>query len=382
MSFYTKQVKFNNIANNPTILGFGCMRLPLIENSNEIDVDLTFKMIDYAYQNGVNYFDTAYPYHEGKSEIVIGKALKRYPRESFYLADKMPTWLVKSQEDVVRIFNEQLEKCQVEYFDFYLCHALNKDNFNAYRLPGVMEFLYEMKRIGKIKYLGFSFHDSPEVLKEILNTYEFDFVQLQINYLDWDFQKAKEQYELVRQKGLPIIVMEPIRGGTLADLGEKPNAIFKDYDKDSSIASWALRYVGSKPQIMTVLSGMSTLEHVIDNINTMKEFKNLSSKEEEIVALALDSFLLNNNFIPCTGCRYCMDCPMGVDIPLNFKMYNNYAISKHEKGYVNGYLKLDMKAASSCVGCSLCVKKCPQHILIPNKMKEISDFIQSVKEKY
>lgn len=381
MTVYSKTKEFKGIKKNPTLLGFGCMRFPLIEGTNEIDEELTIKMVDYAYQSGITYYDTAYPYHEGKSELMIGKALKKYQRDSFYLANKMPTWLINSKEDVKRIFEEQLKKCQVEYFDYYLCHALNKDNFEKYKLPGVMDFLYQMKEKGKIKHLGFSFHDTPEVLKEIIATYRFDFVQIQLNYLDWTYQRANEQYEIIEKTGLPILVMEPIRGGTLADLGDDCNQIFKEVNKKASIASWALRYAASKPQVMCVLSGMSNFEQVQDNVKTMIDFKELSHFEESVIQTALDKFLKSRT-VPCTGCRYCMDCPMGVEIPLNFKLYNNYRITKREEGYINSYKKLEAQTASSCVNCKKCVSKCPQHIDIPQRLKEIAEFVDTVREKY
>ena len=378
MGVSVKEKQFKNIEKNPSILGFGCMRFPTLENG-EINEELTFEMVDYAYKHGVTYFDTAYPYHQGKSEIVIGKALKRYPRESFYLANKMPTWYIKSKDDVVRIFNEQLEKCGVEYFDYYLCHALNKDNFQNYKLPGVMDYLYQMREEGKIKHLGFSFHDSPEVLEEIIHSYSFDFVQLQLNYLDWTYQKAKEQYEIVEKCNLPIIVMEPVRGGALADLGDEPNKILKAANPEASIASWAIKYVASKEQVMCVLSGMSNYEQVQDNIATTTNFKPLTHVEEAHIQTALDEFL-KSRIIPCTACRYCMDCKFGVDIPKNFSLYNNFKISKYEQGYLQSYDKLDAAKASSCVGCKQCVSKCPQHINIPEKLKEISDFVKSKQQ--
>lgn len=378
MGVYKKNKKFKNVDKTPSLLGFGCMRFPLICGSEEIDKDLVFKMIDYAYQNGVTYFDTAYPYHNGKSEIVIGEALKKYERESFYLADKMPTWLLNSVDDAKKIFAEQLEKCSVDYFDFYLCHALNNDNYLKYRDLKVMDFLLEMKKEGKIKRLGCSFHDTPEVLEKILNTYDFDFVQIQLNYLDWDYQKASEQYEIIRKRNLPIIVMEPVRGGTLANLGEDVNQIFKAVNNNASVASWALRFAASCEQVMTVLSGMSNFEQVKDNINTFSNYKPLDDLERKTIDEALSLFL-KNKIIPCTGCRYCMDCPFGVDIPKNFKIYNNFAISGRKEGFINNFEALMEHNAIHCKACKACVKKCPQHIDIPTKMKMINDVINEIR---
>lgn len=381
MKVYAKTIKFKNIAKNPTLLGFGCMRFPVKENTNEIDEDLSFQMIDYAYQSGVTYFDTAYPYHQGQSEILLGKALKRYPRETFNLATKMPTWDIKSKEDAERIFNEQLAKCQVEYFDFYLCHALNKENFLNYKIPGVMDFLYQMREEGKIRHLGFSFHDTPEALNDIIHSYSFDFVMIQLNYLDWTYQRAKEQYEIIKESNLPVLVMEPVRGGTLADLGEEANAVFKQADQNASIASWALRYAASLPQVMTVLSGMSTMEHVKDNIKTFTDFKPLNHYEEATVQTALDTFL-KSRIVPCTDCKYCMECPFGVDIPGTFKIYNHYAIGKNERSFYNSYLKLNPNGKNLCVKCKKCVSKCPQKIDIPTQLERIQKFFDEIMPKY
>lgn len=377
----TKQKKFNGIDQNPSLLGFGCMRFPtLTEDKPDIDEQLAQKMIDYAYDHGVNYFDTAYPYHHGLSEIFIGKALRKYPRESFYLANKLPSWLIKGPEDAKRIFNEQLKKCQVEYFDFYLCHALGTEQFKPYLIPGVMDFLYEMKKEGKIRHLGFSFHDTHEVLDRIVHTYEWDFVQLQLNYLDWDFQNAKKQYEIVEEYGIPCIIMEPVRGGTLAALCEESKQILKDHNPDVSIASWAIRYAASKDNAMVVLSGMSNMEQTIDNVKTMSTFQVISQEEQEVISKALEVFL-NSQTIPCTSCGYCMPCPHGVDIPGNFRVYNQFSISKIRWQFLNEYqVNLKDKNADFCISCGECLELCPQKIEIPERMAEISQLIVTMKK--
>ncbi|MBN2300366.1 MAG: aldo/keto reductase [Acholeplasmataceae bacterium] len=377
----SKTSKFKGIDKNPSLLGFGCMRFPTISNDKpDIDEELSQKMIDYAYENGVNYFDTAYPYHNGLSELFIGKALKKYPRESFHLASKMPSWLIKSKDDAIRIFNEQLQKCQVQYFDYYLCHALGKEQFKPYLLPGVMDFLYQMKKEGKIRHLGFSFHDTPEVLDEIIHTFEWDFVQLQINYLDWSFINAKKMYEIVEDYGVPCIVMEPVRGGTLANLCDESQQIFKAYNKEVSIASWAIRYVASKPNVMLVLSGMSNMEQTIDNVKTMSSFKPITKEEQKIIDQALEVYM-NSQTIPCTSCGYCMPCPHGVDIPGTFRVYNQYAISKSKWQFKKEYEEnLKDKNADFCISCGDCVELCPQKIEIPNRMSEISQLFVSLKK--
>ncbi len=377
-----KQRKFKGIDQNPSILGFGLMRLPLLkEGSPDIDKPLALKMIDEAYQKGVNYFDTAYPYHHGLSELFIGEALAKYPRESYYLADKLPSWLIKSKADAVRIFNEQLEKCKVEYFDYYLCHALSKEQFKPYLIPGVMDFLYEMKKVGKIRHLGFSFHDTPDVLEEIIHTYEWDFVQLQLNYLDWDFQNAKLQYEIVTEYGVPVIVMEPVRGGTLATLSEESCAIFKNANQSLSVASWAIRYAASKDNVMVVLSGMTNNTHVEDNLKTCTNFQYLNESEYAVIDQALKTYL-NSKTIPCTACQYCMPCPEGVEIPNIFAIFNHYAISKNKHKFVNDYVGLgDSSLASVCIECGQCLSHCPQKIEIPSRLKEIDSLYISLSEE-
>jgi predicted aldo/keto reductase-like oxidoreductase len=380
---YHKEINFKGIKDNPSLLGFGCMRLPKIDSEKpDIDATQAEEMIDYAYKHGVNYFDTAYPYHQGLSEIFIGEALKKYPRESFNLANKMPGWEVESVEDAKRIFNEQLKKCQVDYFDFYLCHALSTKNFEIYKKPGIMEFLHQMKAEGKIRHLGFSFHDTPEVLNEIIHSYKWDFVQLQLNYLDWDFQNSKKQYKIVEDYGVPIIVMEPVRGGTLASLSEDSRKILKDAKPNQSIASWAIRYAASKDNVMTVLSGMSNLEQTKDNVDTLINFEPISSDDQKVINKALKVFL-ENNTIPCTNCKYCMPCPHGVDIPGVFKTYNKYAISKFERAFIKEYEDLGKeKLAENCIACGECLDKCPQSIDIPKRMEEIDKIYHELKKKH
>ncbi|MBU1140903.1 MAG: aldo/keto reductase [Firmicutes bacterium] len=357
------------------------MRLPtLYKDRPDIDEVLAQSMIDYAYEHGVTYYDTAYPYHQGLSEIFIGKALKKYPRNSFYLASKMPSWLIKSPEDAERIFNEQLKKCQVEYFDYYLCHALGKEQFKPYLIPGVMEFLYKMKNEGKIHHLGFSFHDTYDVLDEIIHTYKWDFVQLQLNYLDWSFQNAKKQYEIVEQYGVPCIIMEPVRGGTLAVLCEESQQIFKAKEPQKSIASWAIRYAASKSNAMTVLGGMSHLEQTQDNVKTLTDFVPITDDEQKIIDHALEVYL-ESQTIPCTSCGYCMPCPHGVDIPLNFSNFNEFAISKHKWEFIHKYEKeLQDSNANYCINCGECIEKCPQQIEIPDRMNEIKELLVQLKK--
>ncbi|MCF7932312.1 MAG: aldo/keto reductase [Acholeplasmataceae bacterium] len=373
---------FKGIDQNPSLLGFGCMRFPVLDPEKpDIDEGAAEKMVDVAYAHGINYFDTAYPYHNKTSERFIGKALKKYPRESFYLADKMPSWMIESKEDAKRIFEEQLEKCQVDYFDYYLAHALNRQHIKAYEIPGVMDFLYQMKAEGKIRHLGFSFHDTPEILEKIIHMFDWDFVQIQLNYLDWTFQDAKTQYQIIKDHGVPVIVMEPVRGGLLASLCTESQDIFKAYDKDHSIASWAIRYAASKDNVLTVLSGMSDLMQTEDNIKTMTDFKPITGEEQKVIDEALKVFM-DKNTVPCTKCKYCMPCPVGIDIPAVLEIYNNYKITKNKGAFIYRYEKLALdQRPSLCVACGECMTQCPQHIQIPEMMEKVQELYQSLKDE-
>ncbi len=355
-----------------SLLGFGCMRLPRLDpDKPEIDYELGQKMVDYAYAHGVNYFDTAYPYHQGLSEPFIGAALKKYPRESYNLVTKLFIPALKEESDIDRIFNEQLDRCKVDYFDFYLAHALNAERFELIERLHVFERLSEFKAQGKIRHIGFSFHDTPEVLERILAAHDWEFAQIQLNYLDWELQNAERQYELIEQKGIQCTIMEPVRGGMLAVLTPEAIECFKQADPNASAASWAIRFAASKKNVLTVLSGMTNLDHVTDNVNTIENFRPLTKEDEAVIESALAAYRKAVT-IPCTGCRYCMDCPSGVDIPKVFAAYNRYATSRSRAMFDKLYLELaEVERAESCVACGSCLPKCPQHIDIPAKMKEI-----------
>lgn len=356
-----------------SLLGFGCMRLPrLYPDKPEIDTELGQRMVDYAYSHGVNYFDTAYPYHEGLSEPFIGAALSKYPRESYNLVTKLPTWLINGEADIEHYFNEQLQKCGVDYFDFYLIHSLNAERFETVQKLHIFENLCELKAKGKIRHIGFSFHDKPDVLERILAAHDWEFAQIQLNYLDWELQDARRQYELIEQKGIQCTIMEPVRGGMLATLTPKAVDCFQQANPNVSTASWAIRYAASLPNVLTVLSGMTNFDHVTDNVATMEAFRPLSQQEREVIDHALAAYRKAVT-IPCTGCRYCMDCPAGVSIPEVFAAYNRYATSKSRSMFEELYHALDAgQRADNCVACDTCLSKCPQHIDIPKHMKEIA----------
>ena len=365
-----------------SLLGMGCMRLPKVDPEKEdIDYEKAQEIIDYAYANGVNYFDTAYGYHGGQSELFVGQALKKYPRESFFLASKMPIWCVKEKGDVERIFNEQLQRCQTDYFDFYLFHSQNAANFQKCQEFGVYEFLSQMKAEGKIRRLGFSFHDTPEVLRHICDTYPWDFAQIQLNYLDWEMQDAKTQYQILNDREIPVIVMEPVRGGVLASPCEAADILFREERPDKSVASWAIRFAASLPGVLTVLSGMSNMEQVRDNVDTMTRFEPLTDREREVINEALEAYRKKDT-VPCTGCRYCMDCPFGVDIPKMFSLYNHYVLDRDGEDYLEAYeAQPESQRADQCQACGACMEKCPQHIRIPDQMVTIRETVEKISTK-
>ena len=362
--------RYKNTAMTLPLLGFGMMRLP--QRRGKIDLAAAEKLFFRALKSGVNYFDTAYFYLNGQSEKCVGEILSRFPRDSFYLADKMPVRAVRKAEDVERIWNEQLAKCKVDYFDFYLLHNLNRDRWEDVKRFKIYEFLKERQKEGKIRKLGFSFHDEPEVLKTIAEAHEWDFAQIQLNYLDWTLYRSKEQYEILTSHGIPVIVMEPLRGGALATLNPEANAIFKTAAPEASVASWAFRYVGSLDNVICILSGMNRMEHLEENIATFTDFKPLSPDERETVETALAAYR-KSAAIPCTACRYCMPCPAGVEIPRIFGLYNHARTTGNFRQFQMIYGKFDDDAkASACVNCGACVKKCPQKINVPAELRKIA----------
>lgn len=351
-------------------LGYGGMRFP--KNGDEVDVEEAVKLLRKAYDMGVNYFDTAVVYHKGESEKIFGKAFEIYDRSSYYLADKMSIWVCKDEQEMKDLFERQLKTLKTDYIDFYLVHSLNRNHYQKVKEFHCVEFLQEMKRQGKIKHLGFSFHDTYPVFTQILNDYDWDFVQIQLNYLDWQNQGAEQLYRELEKRNLPCMVMEPVRGGYLATLDEQRAKPFLEMEPNRSIASWAIRWVESLPQVTVVLSGMSDMAQLQDNVAMMTNFEPMNEKELEAVAKVVEEIRKVND-IPCTGCRYCMDCPMGVDIPEIFAIYSRLKIFGKDKSFVEDYKEVmeNGNGAEHCVGCQQCMNHCPQSIEIPDKLAMI-----------
>lgn len=358
-----------------SILGFGCMRFPT--KNGEIDEEKAERMLDDAIAAGVNYIDTAYPYHMGKSEPFVGKVLKKYDRESFYLATKLPCWEVKVPEDAERLFKLQCERLQTDYIDFYLLHALDINRFNKMVELGVVDYCEKLKAEGKIKYFGFSFHDGYESFETILNYRDWDFCQIQLNYMDTDEQAGLKGYELTKEKNIPVIIMEPIKGGLLANLPDDVKSILADENPDYSCASWALRYVASYDNINVVLSGMSDEDQLADNLKTFTDFEPLSDSSMKVVD-NVASIIKKKVYNGCTGCAYCMPCPCEVDIPGSFRLWNRFGMYENEgdaRWHFSNELKED-KRPSNCLQCGLCEEACPQKLSIRDDLVKVQELIE------
>lgn len=360
-------------------LGLGNMRLPCKtpikrEANPLIDYNKAQELVDMAYENGVNYFDTAYMYHAGKSEKFIGQALKKYPRESYYLADKLPIWMCKRPADMQKIFDKQFQRTGIDCFDFYLLHSLDKGNFEKCEKYGAYDFLLEKQKQGLIKNIGFSFHGTVDDLKTIVAAHHWDFAQIQMNYLDWKNQDAKTQYEILTEAGIPVIVMEPVRGGKLADVPKRVEELFKNNAPDKSIASWAIRFCATHDNVLTILSGMNTKEQMLDNLQSLTDFVPMTDVELKICQNAA-SIINESEIIPCTGCDYCADCPKSVKISTIFDVYNKLKTGEYTAEQAKEkYAQIDVNH-TQCVACGKCKEHCPQSIDIP---KMLSETISSV----
>ena len=359
-------------------LGFGAMRLPVVnEEDGKIDEKAAMEMVDYAMAHGINYYDTAWGYHNGTSELVMGKALSRYPRDKFFLADKFPGYDLGNMDKVEEIFEKQLEKCGVEYFDFYLFHNVCELNIDAYLDPryGIFDYLVQQKKAGRIRHLGFSAHGSYDVMKRFLDAYgkEMEFCQIQLNYLDWDFQDAKNKVALLEEYHLPVWVMEPLRGGRLASLEASYEARLKALRPEETIPAWAFRFLQSLPQVKMILSGMSNLDQLKANIATFEEDKPLTDPEKDEL-LGIAGEMTKKKILPCTACHYCVShCPQELDIPALLALYNEHSFT--EGGFIAPMALRAIpkeKWPSACVGCGSCEAVCPQQIKIPEAMADFT----------
>lgn len=373
-------------------LGMGNMRLPTLEERGPIDEQKAREIIEYAYHNGINYFDTAYRYHGGQSESFVGEVLSQFPRDTWYLASKLPGHMMNFENgklgfqgylsgeevrSIADIFEEQLQKCRVEYFDFYLLHNLCETSFDFYvnEELGVVSYLLEQKKQGRIRHLGFSAHGRAETIAKFLDRYDcFEFCQIQLNYLDWTLQDAKAKYDLLTKRNIPVIVMEPVRGGALARLGGEPAALLRQTRPDETMAGWAFRFLQSLPNVLVTLSGMTTLEQLKENIELFSSPAPLTQAEQDL--LLQKAVPAMGDFIPCTACRYCCEaCPRELDIPKLINMYNEVSYSGF--GTLNFTLNAmkEQELPAACIGCGACQKLCPQNINIPGAMEKFAEAI-------
>ena len=389
-----------------SLLGYGCMRFPTYDTGevNErgrkimaIDMEKSKELISHAYANGITHYDTAWNYHNGKSAEAIGTLLKDYPRESFTLCNKMPGWLITGPEKAQELFNTQLQQCGVEYFDYYLCHAISA--LEGYEKPyeqlGGYEVLAKEKANGRIKRLGFSFHGDKELFTYLIDKHPWDFVLLQINYMDWVDEEAEFFYNEAAKRGVPCMVMEPLLGGSLATLTPDANAILEEAAPGRSIASWAFRYVGSLPNVLCVLSGMTKMEHLKDNLNTFCNFQPLNDKERAALEKAIAEYRKFPQ-IGCTACRYCMPCKYGVDIPAIFSAYNKCVkesnipdlnaprdskFEKKKRAFLATYNNMvpEGSRADRCIGCGACKSPCPQKLDIPELISNIKKLVRELE---
>ena len=361
-------------------LGFGAMRLPVVDGDDtKIDQAAVDEMVDYALEQGVNYFDTAWGYHGGNSEIAMGAALARHPRDSFYLATKFPGYDLSNMDKVEEIFEKQLEKTGAGYFDFYLIHNVCEMNIDEYLNldHGIVAYLLKQKEAGRIRHLGFSAHGAIPVMERFLEAYgeHMEFCQIQLNFLDWEFQDAKGKVELLSKYNLPVWVMEPVRGGKLAQITDEESARLHELRPDESTVAWAFRFIQGIPEVFVTLSGMSNFEQLKENIQTFSEDKPLNEEESAALQAVVDE-MLGRGTVPCTACHYCTShCPQGLDIPKLLEMYNEAIVTGGKGGFIPSmYVNTlpEDKRPDACIGCGSCVAVCPQQIDIPGTLADFA----------
>ena len=360
-------------------LGMGNMRLPSLSGSKgeaPLDYAESARMIELAMKGGVNYYDTAYVYQGGDSERCVGEAMKKYPRESFYLATKFN---YRANPDYRAVFSEQLERLQTDYIDFYLLHCMTERNIESYLSCGCIEFFEQMKKEGKIRYFGFSSHAQPETLRRFADAHDWDFAQIQMNYLDWEFSTAEEEYNILTERNIPVIVMESVRGGRLSSLTPELDAELCAKQPLWSVSSWAFRWLMTHPNVAVMLSGMSTMEQVQDNLKTFEKDNSLTAEQSAFLIDVAHRFKKGFT-VPCTACRYCTPhCPMGLEIPDLLKAYNEY---KYDRRWENNLRDVpEDKLPSNCIGCGSCVEQCPQNIDIPSFMKKLASLHEKGTEE-
>ncbi len=367
------------MVNNINRFGFGCMRFPT-KDDGAINFEETQKMVDFAISNGITYFDTAYVYHGGKSETVLAECLKKYPRESYLLADKYPGHQIADTFNPEKTFNEQLARCKTDYFDYYLLHNINENSVKVYidEKWGILEFFKEQKRIGKIKHLGFSCHCSVRLLEEFLDYCgdEMEFCQIQLNYLDFSLQQGKEKYELLTKRNIPVYIMEPLRGGKLANLNDDAKSKLSALRNDVTPVEWAFRFLLDFPNIKMILSGMSDFAQIKENVEIFKTDKPLNSKERKVLLEVAETL---KDSVPCTSCGYCLkDCPKALNIPFMISIYNELKIQKA----ISVRMRLDGLSEGhqpyDCISCGKCALNCPQKIDIPKELKNLSQLLSTM----
>lgn len=354
-------------------LGMGCMRLPRLEKYEEIDIPAVKEMVAYAMEQGVNYFDTAWGYHGGTAEPVMGEVLSAYPRKSFYLASKFPGFSPENFQKKEEIFEKQLARCRTEYFDFYLLHSVTDNNIDHYLDPqyGLLEYLKQQKKAGRIRHLGFSCHSSLKTMERLLDAWKehIEFCQIQLNWLDWDLQDAKTKVQILQERNIPVWVMEPLRGGSLCQLAPEYETALRQLRPEQTMPQWGFRFLETVPGVTVILSGMSNFEQIQENIATFNETNPLNAQETEVLFAVAEQITAKNTLL-CTNCRYCVDyCPMELNIPALIKLYNKHI-------YMGSSIPMadlgEEKHPQACVTCGKCAKVCPQKIKIPQMMHDLS----------